>query len=383
MPYQCTGNPSTTAATVRDGKMLNMDHSVAILYSACMRILGVETSCDETAVAIVRDGRIVESSAIASSRTSFEHLSGVIPEEAARRQVQHMIPVLAEALSAAHRTMKDIDAIAVTKGPGLLGSLLIGTLTARTLASVYAKPLIGVHHTLGHLSSPWLLSSEDPVTDILFPVLTLSVSGGHSDLWLRTSHIHGTLLGSTRDDAAGEAFDKGANLLGLPYPGGPAITKASEGGDAKAHAFPLPLKEESTLDFSFSGLKTSLRYLLRDLKLDPSLGIPQARIRDIAASYQYALCAHLVDRVTRALEQHGDIRELHCVGGVSANPQLRLMLHTLCAHHSIPLRVPLASSFCTDNAAMIASAGFFLHTEDPTRAYAPFETTATLALNVP
>ncbi|MBI3331966.1 tRNA (adenosine(37)-N6)-threonylcarbamoyltransferase complex transferase subunit TsaD [Candidatus Peregrinibacteria bacterium] len=328
-----------------------------------MLILGIETSCDETAAAVVEDGVHVKSSIIASSKKFFERKTGVIPEEAARKQVECMIPVLEAALKDATIDPSALDAIAVTRGPGLLGSLLVGTTTARLLASTWKKPLIGVHHTLGHLSSTWLEAQDAPA----FPILTLSASGGHTDLWLRTSHMSGMLLGATRDDAAGEAFDKGASLLGLPYPGGPSIAKAAESGNPHAYTFPIPLAQEDTLDFSYSGLKTSLKYLLRDLKGEGILA-------DLAASYQHAICAHLADRFARALGKHPEAKELHVVGGVSANTVLREMLRTL----PRPFRAPVKLSYCTDNAAMIASAGYFLQKEHGKRAFAPFTTEASL-----
>ena len=186
-----------------------------------MRIFGIETSCDETAASVVEDGVQVLSNVIATSQDVFSASGGVVPEDAARRQLQCVVPVLNAALAESKLTWKDIDAIAVTRGPGLLGSLLVGTNAARVLASIHQIPLIGVHHTLGHLSSV-ALESEAPQ----FPCLALSVSGGHSELWLRHSHLHGELIGKSRDDAAGEAFDKGASLLGLSYPGGPEISRA-------------------------------------------------------------------------------------------------------------------------------------------------------------
>ncbi|MBI1812427.1 tRNA (adenosine(37)-N6)-threonylcarbamoyltransferase complex transferase subunit TsaD [Candidatus Peregrinibacteria bacterium] len=366
-----------------------------------MNILGIETSCDETAVAVVEDGSVVLSNVIASSRQSFEHLAGVIPEEAARRQIECMIPVLEEALRKATLGWSAIDAVAVTKGPGLLGSLLVGTTTARVLASTLGKPLIGVHHTFGHLTSTWLREAKKqdtlrpgseqaryPSTALragkiqqsTFPILTLSASGGHTDLWYRESHTRGMLLGRTRDDAAGEAFDKGASLLALPYPGGPSIAKAAEGGDPKRYAFPLPLEHDGTFDFSFSGLKTSLKYLLRDFRLDPQSD-PEM-LRNIAASYQFAICRHLADKVNRSLRRHPETREVHLVGGVSANTHLRQWMTTICGiHDAKPLfRFPSSLAFCTDNAAMIAAAGFFLHQELGDRAFESFETSATLPL---
>lgn len=320
-----------------------------------MLILGIETSCDETAVAVVENGQRVLSNVISSSQKLFASLAGVIPEEAARRQVECMIPVLQAALATANVRVHDISFIAVTQGPGLLGSLLVGTTTARTLAHLWGIPLLPVHHTLGHLTSPWLSMPENPVCTPQFPILSLSASGGHTDVWLRTDHLRGALLGRTRDDAAGEAFDKGASLLDLPYPGGPSIAREAEGGDETRYTFPEPLKAEQTLDFSYSGLKTALRYLLRD---DPSA---RASRKDVAASYQFALCKHLVRRIQQILRLHPEIREVHLVGGVSANTRLRAMTQELCNQCGIILRAPTPLSFCTDNAAMIAAAGYFLH----------------------
>lgn len=353
-----------------------------------MLILGIETSCDETAAAVVEDGTNVLSNVIATSQHAFEQSGGVIPEQAARKQVECIYPVLEQAFKDAHVSPKSIDAIAVTKGPGLLGSLLVGTTTARVLASVWKKPLIGVHHNFGHLSSIWLSKKlHHP-----FPILTLSVSGGHTELWYRIAQTKGKLLGSTRDDAAGEAFDKGAALLGLPYPGGPSIANAALGGNPHAFKFPLPLKGENNLDFSFSGLKTALKYLLYDLEkpmkkkkprppkivsLD-SLG-PSA-LADIAASYQHALCRHLTNRIERALEQLPKTREMHIVGGVSANTALRAMLQ-----QNIPpvaIRWPSAIVYCTDNAAMIAAAAYFLIEERGKKALEKFETSASLPLRL-
>lgn len=335
-----------------------------------MRILGIETSCDETAASVVEDGRIVQSNVISSSQGEFTRTGGVIPEEAARRQLECILPVVDAALKESGCTIKDIDAIAVTHAPGLLGSLLVGTITARTLSWLHQKPLVPVHHTLGHLSSPWLDASDEPQ----FPILTLSASGGHTELWLRTSHLQGTLLGRTRDDAAGEAFDKGAQLLGLPYPGGPAISKMAQDGDHAAYAFPHPLKDEETFDWSFSGLKTSLKYLLRD---DPKAS---SRIADVAASYEFALCRHLTDNLERALDVHPEIHEVHLVGGVSANTRLREMTKKACGERT--LRWPRKSEYCTDNGAMIAAAAEFMLHEHPRAADQSFNTEASIALSL-
>ena len=334
-----------------------------------MIILGIETSCDETSAAVVRNGTEVLCNIIASTKDVFAQSGGVVPEDAARRQVELILPVLHSARTDAGLSYADIDAIAITKGPGLMGSLLVGVMAARTLSLVHNIPLIGVHHTLGHLSSIWLEHSEEPT----FPCVTLSVSGGHSDLWLRSSHTDGKLIGKTKDDAAGEAFDKGAAMLGLPYPGGPSIAKAAESGDASAFNFPIALSKEKTCDFSFSGLKNSLRLAIQkhdgDLeKLRPNL----------AASYQEAICAQLCHRVSHALTLYPDVKEVHTVGGVSANSRLREMLQgniSPCA-----LRTPKTIPYCTDNAAMIASAGYFIQLEKPKEAYEAFITSTSTSL---
>ena len=338
-----------------------------------MFVLGIETSCDETAAAVTDGMRTVRSNVIASSRDAFAATGGVIPEVAARRQLECIQPVVRRALQEAALDWSDIDMIAVTRGPGLIGSLIVGTTAARIMAAVHDKPLIGVHHTLGHLSSTWLDCPEEPT----FPILTLSASGGHTELWLRTSHLTGTLLGSTRDDAAGEAFDKGAALLELPYPGGPAIAALAKEGNRNAVHFPLPLHNDDTLDFSFSGLKTALRYVLRDA---PEGAARQEGFRrDLAASYEDALCNHLLDRLERALRRHPEVREIHAVGGVSANARLRELLATRSQGRA--LRTPRTLRACTDNAAMIAAAGVAMLLEDPAGAGAPFVTAATLPLS--
>ncbi len=340
-----------------------------------MRILAIESSCDETSIAVVEDGAVVLSNIIASSAVAFKASGGVIPEEAARKQVESILPVLRLALEPLPGKWDDIDAIAVTKGPGLLGSLLVGTVTARALASLHKKPLIGAHHTLGHLTSTWL--NTDPAHSPQFPVLTLSASGGHTELWLRTSHTKGTLIGRTIDDAAGEAFDKGATMLGLPYPGGPSIAKAAETGDDRAFEFPAPLKKERTFNFSFSGLKTSLRYTIRDLLGDQRSEIGDQERCDLAASFQRAICEHLVSRIKMAIDEYPEIKEVHLVGGVSANTVLRAMVSASCT--TVTVRFPGKLSYCTDNAAMIAAAAYFM-TKEEAAATGTFETSASLPL---
>ncbi len=350
-----------------------------------MLILGIETSCDETSAAVVENGRNVLSCVIASSKRDFEYRGGVIPEDAARKQLEVMLPVIEKALSDAQCDVAAIDAIAVTVGPGLLGSLLVGTTTARALSVLWNKLLIPVHHTLGHLSSTWLVdNSPSPLKDgsgagATFPILTLSVSGGHSDLWMRTSHTTGTLLGSTRDDAAGEAFDKGAVMLGLPYPGGPALAALAELGDEKAYQFPLPLQEQHGMDFSFSGLKTSLKYMLRDL--GDRIGNLSVR-QSIAASYQLAICRHLVSSLENAVQNFPECTEIHIVGGVSANSKLRMMAAELAQRHGITARWPSKLVYCTDNGAMIAAAGYFYLSNNPEALNASFKTSATFSLSM-
>ncbi len=338
-----------------------------------MRILGIETSCDETAASVVEGGRRVLSNVIASSRKEQEAFHGVFPEVAARRQLECIVPAVDQALERAHLQPSELDAIAVTKGPGLLPSLLVGTMAARTLAAVWKKPLVGVHHTLGHLDSPWLECEDEPA----FPLLTLSVSGGHTELWLRESHTKGQLLGRTLDDAAGEAFDKGATLLGLPYPGGPALSLLAEKGDLKAVKFPSPLAGKEGLSFSFAGLKTSLKYLLRDA--GGLLALSEEEKKNIAASYQEAICRHLLSRVEKALKLYPEAREVHLVGGVSANTRLRRGLQELLGAET-KHRTPLRFEYCTDNAAMIAAAAYFLIEERWDGVFASFETEASVSL---
>ncbi len=353
-----------------------------------MLILGIETSCDETSAAVVRDGWEVLNCVISSSQKDFTAMGGVIPEDAARKQLESILPVIELALKKANIGHNDIDSIAVTYGPGLLGSLLVGTSTARVLARIWNKPLLAVHHTLGHLSSTWLkeMKSEKRIVkndtvsiandEPHFPVLTLSVSGGHTDLWYRNAHTNGVLAGTTRDDAAGEAFDKGAVLLGLPYPGGPALAKLAESGDETTFDFPNPLQHEKNPDFSFSGLKTSLKYLLRDL--GPKAEDQKTRV-DIAASFQFAICRHLGSRITMALEMYPETKELHIVGGVSANLRLRALATDIGKRADVTVRWPSVLSYCTDNAAMIAAAAYFEQTEKTERKPA-FQTQATASL---
>ncbi len=289
-----------------------------------------------------------------------------------------MVPCIDQALRDAKITPADLSLVAVTAGPGLLGSLLVGTTSARAFASAHKLPVLGVHHTLGHLSSTWLQDDATAADEPVFPILTLSVSGGHSDLWYRTSHTTGRLVGSTLDDAAGEAFDKGAQLLGLGYPGGPLLSRLAAGGNSDAYEFPEPLAGDAGIDFSFSGMKTSLKYLLRDLPAG-SIDDPKTA-SDIAASYEHAIVRHLLRQTQRALEAHPETCELHVVGGVSANTRLRREFTALAAASHVKIRVPSSNRYCTDNGAMIAAAGYFLHKEQPVVPGA-FRTSATWNLS--
>ena len=324
------------------------------------RILGIETSCDETAAAVVEDGRKLLSNVVASQAEIHAKYGGVFPEVASRQHIQTISSVIEEALTQAHLSLDDLDAIAVTQGPGLPGSLVVGINTAKGLAMGSGKPLIAIHHLEGHLYSPWvgrLENGEEPAPEPQFPLMALLVSGGHTELILMTGHLAYERLGGTLDDAAGEAFDKVARLLGLGYPGGPKIQKAAEEGDPAKFKFPRAWLEDSW-DFSFSGLKTAVLHQVRKLRAelgesenDESVELPVA---DLAASFQMAVVDVLVTKARFAAQEHG-AKELIVAGGVSANQLLREMIvkDTPGPVHIPPLYL------CTDNAAMIAAAGYY------------------------
>jgi N6-L-threonylcarbamoyladenine synthase len=324
------------------------------------RILGIESSCDETAAAVVEDGRTVLSNVVASQAEMHAKYGGVFPEVASRQHIATVYTVVEEALAQAHLSLDDIDAIAVTQGPGLPGSLVVGLNMAKGLALGSGKPLVGVHHLEGHLYSPWIIDSnegEEPKPVPEFPLLALLVSGGHTELVLMTGHLKYERLGATLDDAAGEAFDKVARLLGLGYPGGPKIQQAAEQGDPTAFKFPRAWLE-GTWNFSFSGLKTSVLHQVRQLRAqlgededDESVALPVA---DLAASFQIAVVDVLVTKARYAAQEF-KAKELLVAGGVSANQLLREMIVK-----DTPGRVHIPPLYlCTDNAAMIAAAGYF------------------------
>ncbi|MDH4079120.1 MAG: tRNA (adenosine(37)-N6)-threonylcarbamoyltransferase complex transferase subunit TsaD [Nitrospira sp.] len=309
-------------------------------------MLGIESSCDETAAAIIDHEGTVLSNVVSSQVGIHEKFGGIVPELAARAHLGMIDQVVEQALSQAHVSKCDLGAIAVTQGPGLAGALLVGTSYAKALSYGLRIPIVGVNHLQGHIASAWLADPTFPVSCIV-----LVVSGGHTHLYRHEIDGGCVLLGRTRDDAAGEAFDKGAQMLGLGYPGGPAIDRVARSGDPRAIAFPRFRGGKHSLDFSFSGLKTSLLYKLRDRVGAPSPG----QIADLAASYQEAIVDVLVAKAFVALER-GNLDALAVVGGVSANSRLRMLLNERAARSCIRLALPPVE-YCTDNAAMIAAVG--------------------------
>jgi N6-L-threonylcarbamoyladenine synthase len=317
-----------------------------------IRILGIETSCDETAAAVVEDGRVILSSIVATQVDLHAKFGGIFPEVASRQHVLTIYPIIEKALQEAHLDLIDVDAIAVTRGPGLPGSLVVGVNMAKGLVLGSGIPLIGINHLEAHLYSAWLYPDngrDDIPEEPQFPLLALIVSGGHTELVLMHNHSDYKRLGATLDDAAGEAFDKIARLLGLSYPGGPAIQMISEEGDPSRITFPRAWLE-GTWDFSFSGLKTAVLREVRRLE-SHGRGIP---IADYAASFQESVVDVLVTKTLLAAEEF-DAKAILIAGGVSANRSLR---ETILKKSPLPVHIP-PIELCTDNAAMIASAGGF------------------------
>lgn len=337
-----------------------------------MIILGIETSCDETSAAVVRDGHAVLSNVIYSQLDLHEQYGGVVPELASRRHITAIVPAIELALKEAEVTPDDLDAIAVTEGPGLAGSLLVGVNMAKTLAFTWDKPLVPINHLEGHIYANWLtLPGEEPVPPPTFPLVCLIVSGGHTELLLMRDHGDYELLGRTLDDAAGEAFDKGARLLGLGYPGGPAIQRAAEKGRVGTHPMPRAWLGDS-YDFSFSGLKTALLRAAEQYRRpqtrrrrpapdqpfavhEPPEYAPNMPVQNLAADYQDAIVDVLVEKTARAAHQTRASMVL-LAGGVAANALLR---RRLAAAVKVPVRYP-PPVLCTDNAAMIAGAAFYV-----------------------
>lgn len=323
-----------------------------------MILLGIESSCDETAAAVVKDGA-VKANAIYSQIAKHAPYGGVVPEIASRDHVKKLPGIIEEALAAAGCTFKDLDGLAVTYGPGLASSLLIGYSSARVLSQSLDLPLMGMNHHEGHIYSVFL-GDEPPVLEGAFPMLSLLVSGGDTRLVYMKEPGHYEVIGQTIDDAAGEALDKGATLLGLGYPGGPVIQKFAEGGNPHAVRFPRGLDNpggewayatDRKLCFSFSGLKTALLY---HLQKNPSVLENEEEKRDVTASYQEAVADALTKRMERALERY-DCASFSCAGGVSLNKPLREKLAVLSGQTGVPLKLS-SPKLCTDNAAMIAGA---------------------------
>ncbi len=320
-----------------------------------MKILAIESSCDETAASIVQkqeDRVIILSNVLASSASIQEKYGGVVPEQAARHQLESILPVITEALRQAQCSIEDIDAIAVTPGPGLIGSLLVGVETAKTLALVHNKPLMPITHLIGHFYANWIIDGSDR-SDLAipeFPCIGLLVSGNHSDLILMKDHGVYEFLGGTRDDASGECFDKCARLLGLPYPGGPLLSKMAESGDPKKFNLPKPMWDSKDFDFSFSGLKTAVLNTVKNTET-PTHRLTDTLAADLAAAIEKTICEVLVKKTIAAAELHG-VDQIMVAGGVAANQTLRkIFAEQWTGKFSIP-----EPKYCTDNAAMIATA---------------------------
>ena len=309
-----------------------------------MLLLGIETSCDDTATAVVRDGTTVLANVATNQDAFHARFGGIVPEIASRRHTALLSAAIEDALERAGTTLDQLDGIAVTAGPGLIGSLVVGVASAKALAFATHKPLYGVNHLHGHIFAAYLDDGAVPE----YPFLTLLVSGGHSQLVAVDGPTKLRILGKTRDDAAGEAFDKTARLLGLPYPGGPQLDRLAREGNAEAIRFPRHRPNPGTLDLSFSGLKTSVRYFLES---NEGRGANRA---DVAASFQAAIVDVLIDRLDRAIQTQSFTSAV-LSGGVAANSALQKAFRAWGAHHAIPTIVP-APKYCTDNAAMIAAA---------------------------
>lgn len=349
-----------------------------------MKILAIETSCDETGAAVVESSGkevIILSNVIASSMSLHSKTGGIIPENAAREQVKYIIPVIQESLEKAGLTLDadstpEIDAIAVTYGPGLIGSLFVGVETAKTLSFLWKKPLIPVNHLFGHIYANWLMAdstwqmgenhkakraiSNTPFTTPEFPLVALIVSGGHTDLLLMKSHTDKQWLGGTRDDAAGECFDKSGRLMGLSYPAGPEIEEKAKSGNPKAYHFPRPLMHDNAYDFSFSGLKTAI---LREVEKTKNLD--EQAIQNICRGLQDAISDVLVNKTLKAAQEY-NAASILLSGGVAANQTLTEQMKQHVIHHmpKTAIFVP-QKSLCTDNAAMIGAAAIFQGEKTP------------------
>jgi N6-L-threonylcarbamoyladenine synthase len=314
-------------------------------------ILGIESSCDETAAAVVANGRVILSNIVSSSEAFHREYGGIVPELASRKQLEYLTPVISAAIEKAGITYSDLDSVAVTNGPGLIGSLVVGLVGAKSIAYLHDLPLIGINHLEGHLYANWLRVENDNRPEPTLPALVLIVSGGHSHTVWMEDHGRYTILGRTKDDAPGEALDKAARQLDLGYPGGPVIDNISKEGNPKAIDFPRALMP-GTYDFSFSGVKTALGNYLRKTSDENRASIP-----DIAASFQEAIMSVLVNKLFSAAEEMNPAQVV-LAGGVAANSRLRELAEQKSEQTGFPLSLP-PRMLCTDNAAMIAAAAYF------------------------
>ncbi len=337
-----------------------------------MRVLGIESSCDETAAAVVVDGQVVLSDIVSSQVALHRPYGGVVPELASRAHVRHVVPVITEALTSAGVSLGDLDGIAVTRGPGLVGALLVGLQAGKALAFARGLPLVGVNHLEGHLTAVFLRDRDEPPHPVPgFPHLALLVSGGHTTLVVCAGPGRFEILGATRDDAAGEAFDKVAKMLGLGYPGGAVVDRLAEQGNPRAVRLPRAMRGRG-LDLSFSGMKTAVASWLSEH------GVPSGQdLADLCAAFQHAVVEQLLRKTLLALDQTG-LRELQVAGGVAANSHLRAAFTDAMSARGVRLHVPPLRR-CTDNASMIAAAGYH-HLAAGERADLALNAQASLAL---
>jgi N6-L-threonylcarbamoyladenine synthase len=322
-----------------------MDFNTAFSWSPGP-VLGIETSCDETAAAVLGADGTVLANVVSSQNAVHERFGGVVPELASRAHIEMIEQVVMAAMEEASLSWQSLTGIAVTQGPGLAGALIVGVNYAKALAYMLGVPLVGVSHLDAHIASAWLENPEFPL-----PCIVLVVSGGHTHLYRRDEHGVSRLLGCTRDDAAGEAFDKGAQMLGLGFPGGPALDRLAQTGNRNSIPFPKSFFKKNSLEFSFSGLKTALLYKVQGMTEQELV----RRRADLAAGFQEAIVTVLVEKALLAIQQTGT-GALAVVGGVSANTRLRALLHEHASKSEVRLSIP-PLRFCTDNAAMVAAAG--------------------------
>lgn len=313
-------------------------------------VLGIETSCDETSAAVMKDGKHLLSNVVSSQINVHNAFGGVVPEIASRKHTETIVHVIDQAIAASETDPRELDAVAVTQGPGLVGSLMVGISAAKALAFSWEKPLVGVNHLEAHIASAHIENEID------FPFVALIVSGGHTNLYMVGGFLDFELLGSTRDDAAGEAFDKGAKALGLGYPGGVQIDRLSKNGDPDAVSFPRPFNNES-FDFSFSGLKTAL---LNHVRKNPAE--TEKDLHDVCAGFQEAIVETLVNKTLNAARKNG-VETVVVAGGVACNSRLRRLSEERIEGEGISVFMP-SPSLCTDNAAMIAALGHHMYEDD-------------------